>query len=145
MKQLLDKIEENCKFIVKVRGNLTADLTNTAAIERWESDVKAKGTPLGNYYKSWVKVHEVQRLKQITRNDEEAADFALPKLRKKGRRDYDEDSDLEIPVEEMEEKLKRAKKAKRPKKKARSNVNENESMEVDGEDEVRNVKSGDWD
>lgn len=148
MKQLLDKINESRQFLETERGKRGFDLMDMKDIEAWEASIKAKGTPASKFYDSWIKVHRTQMLKFMTRNDEEA-DAKLPTVRrpkKPGmkRRDSDEDSDLEVPVEEMERRLKKAKKPKKKAKKARKAV-EVGADAMDSSDIVKDIKSSDWD
>ncbi|XP_023247323.1 nucleolar complex protein 2 homolog isoform X2 [Copidosoma floridanum] len=149
MKQLLEKIEENRKFIITERSKRTFDLFNLKEIDAWESEIKAKGTPLNKFYEAWLKVHEVQKMKMLTQNDEIAAEMHVPPAKKPKRgkprpSDSDEDSDLEIPVEEMEKRLKKsaAKKAKKTPQKSKNQV-ESEDNDDDVMDVVQDIK--DWD
>lgn len=150
MKQLLDKIEEGRKSIELGRAKETFDLRDLPKIENWERRVKTAGTPVSKFYDSWVKVHQAQKLKLITRNDE-AADVKLPALKKSKRarreRDSDEDSELEIPVEEMERRLAKQKEAKKTKKakKVKSPTEEEDELPRDAADIVEDIKGDDWD
>jgi len=148
MKQLLEKIEENRKFIDAERAKRTFDLFNLKDIEAWENKIKTSVTPINKFYESWIKVHEAQKLKLLTQNDEHAADMHVPPIKKKSKRgkprqsDSEDDSDLDIPVEEMERRLKKsaAKKAKKVQKKTK-NVVDKEDKDY-GMDVVQDIK--DW-
>ena len=156
MKQLLDKIEESRKFLDTERAKQTFDLDNMESIEAWETKIKTTGTPIAKFYEQWQKVQETKKLKLVTQNDEVASDFKLPQIRRKkragGRRDSDEDSDLEIPVEEMNRRLKKQednkkkknnqKKAKRPKT---GGEEIGEDLRTGGMDIVQDMKMADWD
>lgn len=147
MKQLLSKIEESCKFLVAERSKRTFDLLDLADVELWENKIKEAGTPASKFYDSWIKVHQAQKLKLLTKNDENA-DPKLPTLKKKSKKrrdESDEDSDLEIPVEEMERRLKKDKKPKKPKKKVKLTNDEDMEVDADHNDIVQDIKNGDWD
>ncbi|XP_001604471.2 nucleolar complex protein 2 homolog [Nasonia vitripennis] len=147
MKQLLTKIEESCKFLDTERSKRTFDLFDLADVELWENKIKESGTPVSKFYDSWIKVHQAQKLKLLTKNDENA-DPKLPTLKKKSKKrrdDSDEDSDLEVPVEEMERRLKKDKKLKKPKKKVKLTNDEDMEVDADHNDIVQDIKNGDWD
>lgn len=83
MRQLLEKIDENSKFIEKKRASVTFALSDTKMIAAWEASVRTKGTPLSTYYENWSKVNRIQKRKKVTKNDEIADDLPMikrPKL-----------------------------------------------------------------
>lgn len=83
MRQLLEKIEENSKFIEKQRAKISFALSDTKMIAAWEASIRTKGTPLANYYDNWSKVNRIQKRKKVTKNDEIADDLPMikrPKL-----------------------------------------------------------------
>ncbi|XP_015589405.1 nucleolar complex protein 2 homolog [Cephus cinctus] len=146
IKQLMDKIEENRKYIETERIKTTIDLKDITQIKNWENGIKNQGTPLEKFYVSWNKVHQSQKLKLLTQNDQEA-EYNLPTIRrgKKNRMpdDNDEgDSDLDIPVEEMEKKLKKAKTAKKKKISRTENVDD---LPRENTDIVQDMSVNDWD
>ncbi|XP_058798765.1 nucleolar complex protein 2 homolog isoform X2 [Phymastichus coffea] len=149
MKQLLDRIEENRKFIENERAKRTFNLADLADVELWEQKIKTGGTPIGKFYESWIKVHEQTKLKMLTQNETMAADFKVPSIKRKAKRverDSDEDSELEIPAEEMERRLKKeAKKSKRKAKKAKKSMDDEEELPLESSDLVQDIKSSDWD
>ncbi|XP_043465157.1 nucleolar complex protein 2 homolog [Leptopilina heterotoma] len=147
IKQLLDKVEENRKFIEKERAKLTFDLKNIKEIQNWETRLKNEGTPLAKFYTSWFKIYETQKLKLLTQNDE-IADNKLPSIRKgKGNKrhaDSDENSDLDMPVEEFERREQK-KKQKKKAMKTKKTKYVDEELPKDNTDIVRDLKIDDWD
>ncbi|KAK3928441.1 Nucleolar complex protein 2-like protein [Frankliniella fusca] len=63
MKQILEKTEENIKFIENERKNVVINLSDVKAIQDWETAVKVKGTPLGAFYTSWKKMNTAKQTK----------------------------------------------------------------------------------
>ncbi|XP_014229361.1 nucleolar complex protein 2 homolog [Trichogramma pretiosum] len=55
MKQLRDKIIENCQFIVENRSNVTLSLTDMHKILSWESHIKNSGTTLNAFANQRIK------------------------------------------------------------------------------------------
>lgn len=151
MKQLLEKINENREFIERERNKIIVDLKDLSAIRNWENGIKSQQTPLTKFYESWYKLHQSQKLKLLTQNDQDA-NYHLPALRKskKNKRhdDASDNSDLDIPVEEMDAKLKRdeERKKRRKQKKMKTPAKDNgEELPRDNTDIVRDIKIDDWD
>lgn len=81
MKQLLEKIEQNSKFITSERKNATFNLSDTKQIEAWGTTIKNKGTPLSTYFESWRKMKNQKKNKEAT-NNEVLGNYELPVLKK---------------------------------------------------------------
>lgn len=81
MKQILEKIYENSRFIEAERKNINFNLTQQDKIKIWETQVLNKGTPLNAFYASWNKLRTLKKKKQLT-NNEELGDYNLPVLKK---------------------------------------------------------------
>ncbi|KAL4712865.1 hypothetical protein ACJJTC_011935 [Scirpophaga incertulas] len=79
MRQLLDKIEENSKFIEKERSKISFSLNDDKMITAWECNIRAKGTPLSTFYENWSKINKIQKRKKITKNDELAGELPMIK------------------------------------------------------------------
>ncbi|XP_043267395.1 nucleolar complex protein 2 homolog [Venturia canescens] len=151
IRQLLDKINENHEFIERERNKIIVDLKDLSAIRNWENGIKSQQTPLTKFYESWYKLHQSQKLKLLTQNDQDA-NYHLPALRKskKNKRNDDdsENSDLDMPVEVLDAKLKRdeeRKKRKKQKKMKTSSKDDGEELPRDNTDIVRDTKIDDWD
>ncbi|XP_034827771.1 nucleolar complex protein 2-like [Maniola hyperantus] len=79
MRQLLEKIEENSKFIEKERAKISFGLSEDKMVAAWEANIRAKGTPLLTFFDSWNKINKIQKRKKITKNDEIAGVLPLIK------------------------------------------------------------------
>uniref|UniRef100_T1P9I6 Uncharacterized protein n=1 Tax=Musca domestica TaxID=7370 RepID=T1P9I6_MUSDO len=82
IKQLIDKIAENSKFIEQERRKITFGLKDTEQIRAWETQVRNKGTPLDIYYNAWVKTHETKKRRQAAQADSVNDGYDLPVLKK---------------------------------------------------------------
>lgn len=80
MRQLLEKIEENSRFIESKRAKVTFALNNTKMVKAWESSIKRDGTPLTAFYENWNKINKIQKRKKVSKNDELAGD--LPSIKR---------------------------------------------------------------
>lgn len=80
LRQLLEKIEENAKFIERERNKVTFALKDDKMVAAWEANIKSKGTPLITFYENWNKLNKIQKRKKITKNDEIAG--ALPMIKR---------------------------------------------------------------
>lgn len=175
LKQLVDKIQENSKFIEQERRKINFGLKDTAQIQAWETKVRNKGTPLDIYYNSWVKTHETKKRRQAAQADVINDGYDVPTIKKPAKKsgvpvknengevelfpsDSEddevkipgaEDSDEEMVEEEEEEKPK--KKSKKEKKSKKSKVSEEKEYDipveepVEGEEDVDIVKDLDLD
>ena len=82
MKQILDKVIANKKFIETRRKTVNFGVGDKQAIKIWEAQVERDGTPLLAFYKSWKKVADAQKMKQIT-NQKNLDDYShIPVLKK---------------------------------------------------------------
>ncbi|XP_045474232.1 nucleolar complex protein 2 homolog [Harmonia axyridis] len=82
MKQALEKIEQNNKFIENERRKMTINLADLKQVEGFENQLKCKGTPLSIYYESWIKIRNQKKRKEATMNDE-LGDYNLPTNKKR--------------------------------------------------------------
>ncbi|XP_054016608.1 nucleolar complex protein 2 homolog [Hylaeus anthracinus] len=153
MKQLLDKIEENRKYIETERSKSAIALTNLSEIKSWENKIQAQGTSLSKFYESWKKIYQSQKLKLLT-NNEDIAEYNLPTVRKlkkgnsiEGSGDLsDDDSDSDLPIEKSDlGKRERQTKTKKQKKKLKSSIDSNDNSSRETTDIVQDIKSDDWD
>ncbi|KAJ8675632.1 hypothetical protein QAD02_011418 [Eretmocerus hayati] len=154
MKQLLDKIEEGRQYLANERARQTFELTDKQAIECWEARMKQANPPVVKFYDSWIKVHQSQKLKLLTQNEANAADFGVPSIKRKRQqqsnaaRDSDEDSDNDIPVEEMERRLEKDRQRKKEKKNKTKKAKLGKEVELptSGDDDiVEDIKGDEWD
>ena len=104
MRQLLDKINENSKFVLERRRKINGfGVRDVDKIEAWEAKLRADKPPLLKYNESWKAVNEKNVMKNMTkeRNDE----FETTKLPSDDDSDDDEEAESEDEEEEEEEKV----------------------------------------
>lgn len=138
MKQLLEKIQQNCQFIEKERSKVTLNITDFKQIEGWEEQIKVKGTPLSAFYDSWNKIHTIKKNKQLT-NNEDLGDYKLPEIKKKAVK-VKSDGPVELfpsDSEDDEENDKKRKRGKRGGKNFNKKVkDESGPVEDDGVEDI---------
>ncbi|XP_033353806.1 nucleolar complex protein 2 homolog isoform X2 [Bombus vosnesenskii] len=151
MKQLLDKIAENRKYIETERNKTAIDLKNMQEITNWENKIKVQGTSLSKFYESWIKIHQSQKLKLLTKN-EDIAEYSLPTIRKlkKGIEDKEESSDeseFDMRIKSDERKSDEDEKHSRPKRKKLkvSKAIKDIDLPKENTDIVQDINSDDWD
>lgn len=106
IKQLLDKIQENARFLDEERRKITFSLHDMAQIHSWESKMYNKGTPLAIYYESWLKTHETKKRRQAAQIDNINIDYNIPRvkrLNKDGAKIRNENGEVELFPSESEE------------------------------------------
>lgn len=154
---MLEKIEENSKHIESERAKEVFDLKNMTEIENWENRMKIQGTALAKFYNSWIKIHQAQKLKHLTKNDE-ISEYNLPSLRKlKKKKSNEEDisseeeSDFELRIKGTEEEkaevisVKRCnKKLKKKTKVTNKKVPAEDDIPTENTDIVTDINSDDW-
>lgn len=151
MKQLLDKIEGNRTFIETERSKTVMDLRNMSEIKNWENKIKVQGTSLLKFYESWIKIHQSQKLKLLTKN-EDIADYSLPSIKKlkKGKENGEEsseESDFDIRIKSDEEgRLEKRSKPKRRKLRANKDIKDKDiDLPMENTDIIRDIDNNDWD
>ncbi|KAL6258102.1 hypothetical protein P5V15_010020 [Pogonomyrmex californicus] len=157
IKQLLNLIEENRKYIETERTNAKIDLKNIAKIMNLENKMKTNGTELAKFYVSWIKLYESQKLKHLTKNEEEI-DIPVRKLKKQKlneqNTDSEEESEFELTLKGTKSKTEK-KKSSNIKKTVKKNkkisikdedINvEDEDVSKDDMDIVQDINSDEWD
>ncbi|KAI4457211.1 nucleolar complex 2 and rad4-related [Holotrichia oblita] len=158
MRQILEKIEQNNKFILTERKSATFNLAETQKIEAWETTIKNKSTPLLTYYESWKTMKNVKRNKEAT-NNEAIGEYNLPVLKKRVKSgkieqksdekvelfpsDSDSDVDQEISTVEKSRRGKRGGKSGK-KKPITVTLDEDNASEGEVPDIVEDLKVSDW-
>ncbi|XP_041377576.1 LOW QUALITY PROTEIN: nucleolar complex protein 2 homolog [Gigantopelta aegis] len=85
VKQIIDKVSENSKFIVQRRKTATMNLSDNAAMDAWERQCKAEGTPLTKYYTTWRRLRDRELQHEIAGKERIVGDDRLPTvIRPKG-------------------------------------------------------------
>ncbi|KAJ0181981.1 hypothetical protein K1T71_002703 [Dendrolimus kikuchii] len=79
LRQLLEKIEENAKFVERERAKISFSLNDDKMITAWETSIRTKGTPLLHFYENWNKINKIQKRKKVTKNDELAGELPMIK------------------------------------------------------------------
>merc|ERR1719431_781743 len=109
VKQMLALIQENSTFIETKRKGVAFGVGDLDAVDRWEADLKEKGTPLKKYLETYkVKRVEELRLADATRDREREKDQVGDKRKREGdddEEDDDDDDDDEDLVDVTEEDL----------------------------------------
>lgn len=162
MRQLLEKIEENSRFIEKERAKISFALNEEKMIAAWEASIKTKGTPLLTFFENWNKVNKIQKRKKVTKNDELAGVMPMikrPKIaesedivskpEKKGPLvlfpSDDEDEGDNFKLDEETEKPKKKKLKKKVNKKKEQKKDVDPEIDVpDTEDVVQDLAVNDW-
>jgi len=156
LKQLLDKLEENSKFIETEREKINFTLKDTQLITAWETTLKNKGTPLLVYYNNWVKTNFTKKKRQAIQS-ENINDYDIPSIKRKlpgteksaqeGSVELfpsdDENEDLEVEQQPKSKKAKKEKKAVEDVDKA-AEVEEDDDFNDDGVDIVKDLDLDDW-
>ncbi|KAK9887686.1 hypothetical protein WA026_000008 [Henosepilachna vigintioctopunctata] len=155
MKQLLDKIEQNVKFIDNEKKNFTFQLTEFKKIEGLESQIRNKGTPLSIFHESWSKVRNQKKRKDITNNDE-MGDYKLPVLNKsnisavKRKKNGTKEGPVELFPSDSDEEMETSVKKRRGTRGARNKGNLHEAVHGDTiddggkEDIIQDIDVNDW-
>ncbi|CAK9820567.1 Nucleolar complex protein 2 homolog [Anthophora plagiata] len=151
MKQLLEKIEENRKYIEIERSKSIIDLKNMAEIKNWENKIKAQDTSLSRFYESWIKIHQSHKLKLLTKN-EDIAEYNLPTIRRlKSKKSTEEsveessdESDFDLLKKSDQEKSKKRSKPKKKKLKTNKDIDDI-VLPTENTDIMQDMNSDDWD
>lgn len=152
MKQVLEKIEQNSQFIEKERDKLTLNITDLKQINGWESQIGSNGTPLKEFYENWKKLHNMKKNKQLTNNDE-LADYKLPKLKKPIVKEKKPAGPVELFPSDDDSDEDTSQTANKPKRGKRGGKNVNKTTKLDDgrpvddggvKDIVEDIEISDW-
>lgn len=134
---------------------VSIDLKNIEEITNWENRIKTDGTAIAKFYASWIKLHESQKLKLLTKT-EEISEYKLPVVKKSKKRELDEqfekeseeESEFEFQIKETngdtrkepnKPHISNSKRMKKPKKDI-----ENDDLPRKNTDIVQDINSDDW-
>ncbi|XP_047545383.1 nucleolar complex protein 2 homolog [Vanessa atalanta] len=165
LRQLLEKIEENSKFIERERAKVSFALSDDKMVAAWEARIKTKGTPLLTFFESWNKVNKIQKRKKITKNDEIAGELPMIKRQKISETEdkvskpenkgplvlFPSDSEGEEDNFKLGEEVEEAEKPKKVKTKKKANKKKENKKETKAEinvpdkgDVVQDFSVSDW-
>ncbi|XP_054159872.1 nucleolar complex protein 2 homolog [Oppia nitens] len=150
LKQLLDKIDENSKLICDKRRNVDFSITNSPAINSWETDLKAKGTPITSFFKQRNQIKVAKQLlhSESINNDSNASasepqpnDIAFSgttashKSNKSNKRKFNENKTLDKHEEqedvfEDKSETKRTKQSKKNKRRVKNKEKKRQNQNV---------------
>lgn len=105
VRQLLEKIEENYKFIEERRKNCGVALGDTAGLNRLEEKWREQGTPCARFYEQWSKLR--------SKKQDTAADRRELKKLPESASDSGEEQEVEEKVEKPTKKAAKQKKVRK--------------------------------
>lgn len=157
LKQLVEKMEENAKFVEAEREKINFTLKDTPQITAWETTLKNKGTPLLTYYNNWVKTNFTKKKRQAIQS-EDINDYDVPSIKRKltGTKKAtddgpvelfpsdDENDELEVEKQPRPKKMKKDKKAIEPAAEMEDDDDDDDDFNDDGVDIVKDLDLNDW-
>lgn len=93
MKQLVDKIQENVKFVEKHREGVHFELADTQAVLALENQIKAAGTPLTSYHTNWKKMRDREMAIKIAKKPDNDREVNVPVVKRPAAKKSKEDED----------------------------------------------------
>ncbi|XP_072174427.1 nucleolar complex protein 2 homolog isoform X2 [Diadema setosum] len=93
MKQLLDKVLENCQEVTRRREKVTFGLADDKAVRAWEMKNKEQGTPILKFYQTYKKLRE-RELKHEEAGKERLIDDKIPTISQSKKRKLESKMEL---------------------------------------------------
>jgi len=157
LKQLVEKLEENSRFIETEREKISFTLKETQLITAWETTLKNKGTPLLTYYNNWMKTNFTKKKRQAIQS-EDINDYDMPSIKrklpgsKKPAQDGpvelfpsdDENDDLEVEKQPQPKKMRKEKEPVEQVTEMVGDDDDDDEFNDDGVDIVKDLDLDDW-
>lgn len=152
MKQLLDKVQENCQEITKRREKVSFGLADDTAVRAWEVKSRAQGTAILKSYQTYKKLRE-RELKHEEAGKERLVDDKIPTMTQSRKRKLESKMEMkdlfkkDVGSDDEEDLFKRVeRKQKRLKDKPRKNYDDDDDdLEDLDEDDFADLSSDDDD
>ncbi|XP_052284319.1 nucleolar complex protein 2 homolog [Dreissena polymorpha] len=89
VRQIVDKVEENSKYIVARRRTVNISLADDKAIDQWERECETAGPPLHKFHATWRKLRDRELMHKIAARDT-VVDTELPTIKRQQKASTDE-------------------------------------------------------
>ncbi|XP_046562376.1 nucleolar complex protein 2 homolog [Haliotis rubra] len=80
IRQIVDKVEENVKFITQRRKAVTFAISDTKSVDAWQRQCSAAGAPLTKFYTGWRKLRDRELQHEIAGKDRISLDDNIPTI-----------------------------------------------------------------
>ncbi|XP_067658536.1 nucleolar complex protein 2 homolog [Haliotis asinina] len=80
IRQIVDRVEENVKYITQRRKAVTFAISDTKAVDAWERQCSTAGAPLAKFYTGWRKLRDRELQHEIAGKDRISLDDNIPTI-----------------------------------------------------------------